>query len=177
VALAGILGSAQVALRLSPFMRRSQIVSAIATLKPGERLSLGWSSICMWQSTKSHRRATEASRVFHRPRRHRPGARLFRLWRRDTPPLDQQATDEGRSAPHGGQLRRATGGVAEAPPARNDLPTSTTSSRRQRSLPAHVTWETVIATSGPTSTVAARAKARATNTRTFFMVVCHLRAR
>ena len=32
VALAGILGSAQMALRLSPFMRRSQIVSAISAL-------------------------------------------------------------------------------------------------------------------------------------------------
>jgi hypothetical protein len=44
----------------------------------------------------------------------------------------------------------------------------------QRSLPAHVTWETVIATSGPVSRAAARAKARATNTRTFFMAVCLL---
>jgi WXXGXW repeat (2 copies) len=42
----------------------------------------------------------------------------------------------------------------------------------QRSLPARVTWETVIATSGPISRAAARAKARATNTRTFFMTVC-----
>ena len=69
-ALAGILGSAQMALRLSPFMRRSQIASAILSLYADGRPRLGWSSFCMvavFPLRPSHSRGVWfSSRIDHR---------------------------------------------------------------------------------------------------------------